>query len=76
MRVRLEALPAGSQIAVFTHGQFLQALRLLVHFPALEDWAMKSDFRALDRKFPIENGAWIEGIVLRGRLCLLERLLW
>lgn len=75
-RARLEALPAGSQVAVFTHGQFLQALRLLVHFPALEDWAMKSDFRALDRKFPIENGAWIEGIVLRGRLCLLERLLW
>ena len=37
---------------------------------------MKSGFRALDRKFPIENGAWIEGIVLRGRLSLLERLLW
>ncbi|MBL8237260.1 MAG: histidine phosphatase family protein [Bryobacterales bacterium] len=73
-RVRLEALPAGSQAAVFTHGQFLQALRLLVHFPSLEDWAMKHSFRALDRKYPIENGACIEGIVLRGRLCLLERL--
>lgn len=76
VRSRLEALPTGSQVAVFTHGQFLQALRLLVHFPSLEDWAMKHSFRALDRKFPIENGALIEGIVLRGRLCLLERLWW
>jgi len=75
-RARLEALPADSQVAVFTHGQFLQALRLLVHFPALEDGSMKRSFRALDRKFPIENGAQIEGIVLRGRLCLLERLWW
>jgi broad specificity phosphatase PhoE len=30
-RSRLEALPTGSQVAVFTHGQFLQALRLLVY---------------------------------------------
>jgi broad specificity phosphatase PhoE len=36
-RSRLEGLPTGSQVAVFTHGQFLQALRLLVYFPALTD---------------------------------------
>lgn len=33
-RARPEALPTGSHVAVFTHGQFLQALRLLIHFPA------------------------------------------
>ncbi|MBX9660673.1 MAG: phosphoglycerate mutase family protein, partial [Nitrospiraceae bacterium] len=33
MRSRFEALPTGSQVAVFTHGQFLQALRLTGALP-------------------------------------------
>ena len=70
-RSRLEALPTGSQVAVFTHGQLLQALRLLVYFPALTDAAMKDRFEVLDQERPIANGARIEGIIHHGRLCLL-----
>ena len=70
-RSRLEALPTGSQVAVFTHGQFLQALRLLVYCPALTDAAMKDRFQVLDQERPIANGARIEGIIQHGRLCLL-----
>lgn len=72
--MRLEALPTGSQIAVFTHGQFIQAIRLLVHFPALGDSAMKDRFQALDHEHPIENGGRIEGVIQNGRLRLRERL--
>lgn len=70
-RSRFETLPTGSQAAVFTHGQFLQALRLLVYFPALTDAAMKDRFQVLDQERPIANGARIEGIIHHGRLCLL-----
>ncbi len=70
-RSRLEGLPTGSQVAVFTHGQLLQALRLLVYFPALTDAAMKDRFEVLDQERPIANGARIEGIIHHGRLCLL-----
>ena len=73
-RSRLETLAAGSQVAVFTHGQFLQALRLLMRFPALADTAMKDQFQMLDQEHPIANGARIEGIVQHGRLCLLDCL--
>lgn len=74
VRARLEVLPAGSQVAVFSHGQFLQALRLVIHFPALGESAMKDRFQALDRKHPIENGAQIKGLVQSGRLFLLDQL--
>lgn len=70
-RSRFETLPTGSQVAFFTHGQFLQALRLLVHFPALTDAALKDRFQVLDQEHPIANGARIEGIIHHGRLCLL-----
>ena len=73
-RARLEALPTGSQVAVFTHGQFIQAIRLLVHFPALDVSVMKDRFQALDHEHPIENGARIDGIIQSGRLFLRERL--
>lgn len=67
-------LPTGGQVAVFTRGQFLQALRLLVHFPALTDAAMKDRFQMLDQEHSIANGARIEGIIQHGRLCLLDCL--
>jgi len=38
---RLEALPAGSLVYVFSHGQFIQAVRSLVVDPRLSDREMR-----------------------------------
>ena len=73
-RTRLEALPVGTHAAVFSHGQFLQALRLLVHFPTLHHSGMKQAFQLLDQTSPFQNGAHLEGVIFERQLALLERL--
>ena len=52
---RLEQLPNGSRVFVFTHGQFMQALRLAVIFPDDADAAQMARFRNFDREQPIRN---------------------
>ena len=53
---RLATLPAGS-VAVFGHGQFMQALRWwIVQRPAALDVEAMRAFRAFDLAHPIANG--------------------
>jgi broad specificity phosphatase PhoE len=54
---RLEQLPTGSRVFVFTHGQFMQALQLAVIFPSDTDAAQMARFRDFDREHPIRNCA-------------------
>jgi len=54
---RLERLPERNRVFVFTHGQFMQALRLLLIFPRDTDKAQMARFRDFDREQPIENSA-------------------
>jgi broad specificity phosphatase PhoE len=75
-RARLEALPAGAGAVVFTHAQFMQALRIGVHFPGLDARSVMSGFREFERAHPVGNGEWIDGVVAGGRLRLLERVAW
>jgi broad specificity phosphatase PhoE len=75
-RARLEALALGGEAVVFTHAQFLQALRIAVHFPELDASRVMRGFREFERAHPIGNGEWIDGVVIGGRLRLLERAEW
>jgi hypothetical protein len=52
---RLEQLPHGSRVFVFTNGQFMQALRLAVIFPDDADAAQMARIRDCDREHPIRN---------------------
>lgn len=52
---RLVAHPAG-RIAVFTHGQVMQAFRLLDMHPAMSHRELMSRFLGFDRHSPVHNG--------------------
>ena len=57
---RLAALPLAS-VALFGHGQFMQALRWSIsHRPQIIDAEAMRDFRAFDLAHPIANGAGFE----------------
>ena len=55
MRERLAVHPTAF-IAVFTHGQVMQACRLLEAHPDRDDRALMAGFLAADRDSPIRNG--------------------
>ena len=55
LRERLAAHPADS-IVVFTHGQIMQALRLLRAHAGAADWELMAWFLEFDRRSPIHNG--------------------
>ncbi len=52
---RLAAHPAGC-IAVFTHGQVMQAFRLLDLHPTMSDRELMARFLEFDRHSPVHNG--------------------
>lgn len=54
---RLARLPPSSRVLVFTHGQFMQAVRLILLFPADTDAAKMSRFRDFDLENPLCNCA-------------------
>ena len=55
LRERLAAHPADS-IVVFTHGQIMQALRLLREHPSASDRELMTWFLEFDQRSPIHNG--------------------
>lgn len=52
---RLANVSDSSHVFFFTHGQFMQAVRLTLCFPELTDRAKMTRFLALDREHPIGN---------------------
>ena len=55
---RLAKLPANSRVLIFTHGQFMQAVRLTLLMPKETDAAKLNTFRAFDNKYPLSNCAF------------------
>lgn len=55
LKHRLATHPAGC-IVVFTHGQVMQALRLLDMHPAASDRELMARFLEFDRQSPVRNG--------------------
>lgn len=55
MRERLAVHPTAF-VTVFTHGQVMQACRLLEAHPDWDDRALMAGFLAADRDNPIRNG--------------------
>lgn len=54
---RLKALPQGDHALVFSHGQFMQAVRLTVLFPKDTEQEKLARFRDFDRAHPLCNCA-------------------
>ena len=65
---RLAQLKSEGCIAVFTHGLFMQAIRLLLLFPDATDRQLMSNFRRFHFVNFIENLQAIELEVLNGQL--------
>ena len=57
---RLEALAADSLVYVFSHGQFIQAVHLLLRFPDLSDQELMARFWPFNAEHPIGNCDRIE----------------
>ena len=55
LRRQLAGHPAGC-IAVFTHGQLMQSVRLLDTYPTADDQQLMARFLKFDREFPVRNG--------------------
>ena len=68
---RLEDLPAGERVAIFCHGYFMQAVRLVLLFPQRSDRAMMSESRALNDNEPIANTEFLELSVKDGKARLI-----
>ena len=52
---RLAALPAHERVAIFTHGYFMQAVRLVLLFPGGSDRDRMGASRMLNDRQPIAN---------------------
>jgi probable phosphoglycerate mutase len=52
---RLECQPDGSRVLLFTHGQWMQALRLHLLLPAASDAEKMAQFVQFDRTYPIAH---------------------
>ena len=52
---RLNALPQGTLVYAFSHGQFMQATRLRLIFPAWTSKELMQHFWAYDKENPIPN---------------------
>lgn len=57
---RLEDQPAGSKILVFSHGQFIQAVRMTVLYPSATDKERMEYFRRADELPAVRNDELIE----------------
>ena len=53
---RLEAMPQDALVYLFSHGQFIQALNLLVRYEGMTDGEIMRSFPNYDREHPIGNG--------------------
>lgn len=53
---RMSRLPAESHIVVFSHGQFMQALRQTVVYPHTSPADKMDDFWAHEQRLPVLNG--------------------
>lgn len=53
---RLEAMPQDALVYLFSHGQFIQALNLLVRYEGMTDGEIMRSFPNYDREHPIRNG--------------------
>ncbi len=54
---RLQSLPEDSLVYVFSHGQFIQALNLVLRFPSVTDGEIMRMFWSYNREHPIDNCA-------------------
>ena len=53
----LYQVPAGGHVAVFTHGQVIQAWRMSVLLPELTNAEKMTRFQTFSSEFPIANAA-------------------
>jgi hypothetical protein len=56
---RLDRLPPDALALAFTHGQFMQALRISLLFPQWDNKQKMEHFWAFDRENPIFNAGMI-----------------
>ncbi len=70
---RLSAHPCGRRVAIFTHGYFMQAVRLLLLFPELTDQSMMSASRRLNDAEPIANTEVLELRLAAGKVTALAQ---
>ena len=63
LRGRLATHEAG-HIVVFTHGQVMQACRLLGTHPERDNWTLMAGFPEADREAPIRNGQMVRMALL------------
>jgi broad specificity phosphatase PhoE len=68
---RLAGLDAGSRVTLFTHGYFMQGVRLALLFPQLSDRAMMRASLALNERVPIANTEILELRIEQGAVTLL-----
>ena len=65
---RLQAMPDGARVLVFTHGYVMQAVRLLLLFPDMTDQARMQASRNLNDLAPIQNTEILELRVAEGSI--------
>lgn len=57
---RLEGQPKGGKVLVFSHGQFIQAVRMIVLYPGATDREMMEYFRGTEGMPPLRNAELVE----------------
>lgn len=70
---RFTAMPCGERVTVFTHGYFMQGVRLTLLFPELTDRERMSASRVLDHTEPIANTEILELRIEDGRIRALHQ---
>ncbi len=63
---QLQQMPPDAEVSLFTHGQFMQALRQSVLYPQASVAEKMAGFRAFDQRMPVLNCqklslTWIDG---------------
>lgn len=53
---RLQTMPEDAVVYLFSHGQFIQALNLLVRYEGMTEGEIMRMFPSYDRERPIGNG--------------------
>ena len=67
-----DAAGKGTDVALFSHGQFIQAVRMTLMFPGASDAQKMASFWPFDQRSPVRNGQKVELAWGHGGLKLVE----
>lgn len=69
---RVTALPDNATPVLFSHSQFIQAMRLTLMFPGATDAQKMASFWPFDQRSPVLNGQKVELVSAHGELKLVD----